>query len=108
MKLHAQSTLAVVWLLLTPPNPSHMHCVSTVSKYEGTNVLVAEHVAFGVFQNWQVWGGYSDEKACAHELGNLHKGLDAMPQNLGSENYACFRDIQAEALCVSSDDSRLK
>ena len=97
-----------LWLLLTPPNPPHAHCVSSVSKYKDTDVLVAQRVAFGAFQNWQVWGGYADKKACVDQIDYMRKALGAMPQNLGAENYACFRDIQMQAVCVRSDDPRLK
>ena len=99
----------VVWLLLTPPNPMHTRCIAFAQRLPGTDIDVAEHIAFGTFQNWQLWGDpYSDRSACIKGLADLRKELKSMPQALGSENYVCFSKVLAQATCVSSEDPRLR
>ncbi len=103
------STLVVagLWLLLSPPNPSHMRCASPIGKLEGTDVDVVEHIASGTFRNWQIWKPFPSKEACTQGMQNLKSALSTMPQRFGSETYVCLRDVTAQAVCLSSEDARL-
>lgn len=108
LRLRHKFGVAVLWLLLTPPNPEHTSCVASSHLLEGTNVRVGQHIAFGTFMNWQLWGTHADQLACEAGIATLHKEAGKMPQQAGSENYTCFVQVISQATCISADDPRVK
>ena len=88
--------------------PEHTSCVASSHLLEGTNVRVAQHIAFGALMNWQLWGTYPDQRACKAGIETLHKETGRMPQHAGSENYTCFVRVISQATCLSADDPRVK
>jgi hypothetical protein len=85
-----------------------MSCPSFSHVLPGTKVRISEHIAFGSMMNWQLWGTYPDKEACQKEIDHLRDAGRKLPQNAGSENYACLKVVMASAACVDSDDQRIK
>jgi hypothetical protein len=100
MKLHRAA--ALIWLLVTPPNPPHLTCPTLNHLLPGP-VRVGVHIASGEFAGWQLWSAYTDEHSCQKDKERWIAKMKELPQNAG-----CGSLLLSGFKCISSEGARIR